>query len=810
MKSIVINSPCPIREQKLSTALVHLRITKLLKGIANNLVWLVMTFAMFFMMSAATQAATTTTIVPTGMTVPINGFVAAGSGFRHLWVSDHLQGLCRVDPHLDSGAAPGTYALNPNTCTLGGPVVYDPANNNVYIADDVANRNQNQGLVRTRFLPGADGGHGLIDTAVTRLGDASSCGITSNRPTAIAQGPNGHLYLTFQRNGNIVRVVNPTATNVPCGSFQTVATQSNRNFGLAWVGRNLYGLDGASPWVINNADICTSGCAATTVFVDAALLPGGLASDQVGASPNGSNLYIADITSVTRIKFTNGVAGAPELNWATGMSNPSSISVDKLNAANPVVYVGDDPTGGNGQLQGRVFRVSEAVATAAPGAPSNVVAIAGDASASVNWNAGTPGSTVTTSYTVGYAGSNGSSGSQTVNGSPPATSTVVNNLANGVTYTFSVVALNSVGSSPAATSNSVTPQVAIPPTPPQNVSAIPALSGQVALAWNAPASNGGSPITSYSISYDNGGTAVTAGNATGILISNLINGTLYSFTVSAVNSAGASTGVTVTATPVGPPPQTDIALGMSGPADVPAGSDATYTLTVTNTGTLNVAQVTLTDVVPTVGASYVIGSATASQGICFGSPITCNLGGLNVGASATVNVTLNNVTATITNSASVVARDGSGAAISDANPGDNSASVTTTLTPPPGNTTDLRLSGSGNGGGTINSAVTFTWQIRNTGAQAATTTVLSHVLPPSFRFNSANIPGGTCSGVTPGSLGGTVNCTLASLAPGQTVNVTVSATATQAGTFPNTGQASFSGTDTNPANNLSTVTIRVR
>lgn len=232
------------------------------------------------------HAATTTTLVQSGMTVPLNGFITRGSAtnpstgaaVRHLWISDHLQGLCRIDPDLD---APGPHAVNPNTCTLGGPAVYDPQTNNVYVADDVANRDQNQGVVRLRFVPTGDGGHGAINTAqATSLGGTGSCNVGSNRPTAMAQGPDGNLYLVFQRNGNILRIVSPAAASVPSGNFQTIGqgADARRNFGLAWIGHDLYGLDGGALWQIVGGDRCftpangNQTCRGQTVLVEAALL----------------------------------------------------------------------------------------------------------------------------------------------------------------------------------------------------------------------------------------------------------------------------------------------------------------------------------------------------------------------------------------------------------------------------------------------------------------------------------------------------------------------------------------------------------
>ncbi len=98
-----------------------------------------------------------------------------------------------------------------------------------------------------------------------------------------------------------------------------------------------------------------------------------------------------------------------------------------------------------------------------PGAPSNVVAAAGNASALVSWVAPSNGGSAITSYIVTpYLGS-AAQPAVTVGGSPPPTSVSVNGLANGSSYTFTVAATNKVGTGPASTpSNAVIPSAVGP------------------------------------------------------------------------------------------------------------------------------------------------------------------------------------------------------------------------------------------------------------------------------------------------------------------------------------------------------------
>src|SRR5205085_1387224 len=74
------------------------------------------------------------------------------------------------------------------------------------------------------------------------------------------------------------------------------------------------------------------------------------------------------------------------------------------------------------------------------------------------------------------------------------------------------------------------------------------------------------------------------------------------------------------------------------PDPVAAGNNLTYTIRVANTGPSDAGAVSLTDTLP-VGTSLV--TPAPSQGTCSGTTtVTCNLGALANGASATVTLTV--------------------------------------------------------------------------------------------------------------------------------------------------------------------------
>jgi hypothetical protein len=163
-----------------------------------------------------------------------------------------------------------------------------------------------------------------------------------------------------------------------------------------------------------------------------------------------------------------------------------------------------------------------------PGAPTNVVATAGNGVIDVNFDppASDGGSPITT-YTV------------TANPSGTTASTNSTNIQvwvpNGTEYTVTVTATNAVGTGPASEpSNAVTP--AGHASQPQNVTAV-AGNGEATVSFSGPASNGGSPVHEYTATSSPGGITKT-GSSSPLVVTGLTNGVTYTFTVTATNGAG--------------------------------------------------------------------------------------------------------------------------------------------------------------------------------------------------------------------------------------------------------------------------------
>jgi titin len=436
----------------------------------------------------------------------------------------------------------------------------------------------------------------------------------------------------------------------------------------------------------------------------------------------------------------------------------------------------------------------------------------------VSWQAAGDGQPIS-SYTVhNSSASNGILVPDVTVGPDPGTtivptSAVISGLTNGVTYQFEVAATNSAGTSAySAPSNSVTPFAPTAPATPMNISAI-AGDSSASVAWTGSPSDGGSPITGYTVTALIGGvpsgvTASACASCTGVNVGGLSNGTAYTFTVHATNAIGnspesaQSNAATPSLTAIPP----DISLTNAGPTSVNSGANATYIITVNNATTARVPAVSLSDTWPTTGATFV--SVTPSQGTCASAAgsISCNLGSIAGSGSATVTLVLQLTTQT-TNTATGSMKDSAGNPLTDPTPADDTAASTTSISAPT-TTTDIQVTGSAqNGGPAVGTADTYTWQIRNNQKTAANAVVFTTNLPPSLQFASASTSLGTCSTPAPGAAGGTVSCNTSVLNGGSIMTLTVNVIATQAGSIADTGVASFTGTDTNPANNSFTVTI---
>jgi large repetitive protein len=245
----------------------------------------------------------------------------------------------------------------------------------------------------------------------------------------------------------------------------------------------------------------------------------------------------------------------PELSDATGGYLFGGLGVSCVPGTLCVV-VGADEAGGVILLQ-----PFSGGPSAPPGAPLDVTAVPYNQEAAVSFAppASAGGATIT-SYTVTASDqTDPASGGQTATGS--SSPITVTGLTDGDDYAFTITAHNAFGSGPP--SDPSTPVVPIPvPSAPLDVSAVadPGTVASATVSFAPPASDGGSPVASYTVTATDQtnparGGQIANGSSTPIAVSGLTNGDSYNFTVTATNSTGigppsaASTPVTMPTVP---------------------------------------------------------------------------------------------------------------------------------------------------------------------------------------------------------------------------------------------------------------------
>ena len=305
------------------------------------------------LVGAGPASAATQSTVATNVTAPNGGVMLTGAnGSKHLWIPDHLNGVCRVD----------AAGLNQNTCALflgtnavkPGQLSFDPVNNYLYIPDLSA---KSQGVFRVKYDPNGDNGNGSL-SLFDRTQLAPNCGLGGNLPWATALGPDGNLYVSFKKSPSIVRVKDPAGVSIPCANVQVMGNASDGRsaFSLAWVGTRLFEADNKGLGAISNATQCavTVGTCNAVPFLTGQIT----APQMIAADQQNSTLYVGAGTNVYAVQVgaTQGFAVYQSgFGFVTGLTvDPSPLGAGNL----PVVYVGDDPSQGALPGAGRIVSIT--------------------------------------------------------------------------------------------------------------------------------------------------------------------------------------------------------------------------------------------------------------------------------------------------------------------------------------------------------------------------------------------------------------------------------------------------------------------
>src|SRR5207302_526826 len=222
----------------------------------------------------------------------------------------------------------------------------------------------------------------------------------------------------------------------------------------------------------------------------------------------------------------------------------------------------------------------------------------------------------------------------------------------------------------------------------------------------------------------------------------------------------------------------DLSIAKSAPATASAGTDITYSLTVTNNGPSTSSGGTVTDVLP-AQVSFVSASAgcTSTAGT-----VTCSFGTLAASATQpfTIVVHINPAaTGPIANTATVAASNPA----EDTNAANNSAMATTTAQ----RVADLAIAKSAPATATSGTDITYSLTVTNNGPSTSSGGTVTDVLPVQVSFVSAS------AGCT--STAGTVSCSVGTLAAGATQLFTIVVHINPAATGPIANTATVTATN---------------
>jgi trimeric autotransporter adhesin len=174
-----------------------------------------------------------------------------------------------------------------------------------------------------------------------------------------------------------------------------------------------------------------------------------------------------------------------------------------------------------------------------PGAPTSLTTTRGDTEVDLSWTAPvSDGGDTITDYLVEYKQASSGTWLSFTDGVSITTEATVTGLTNNTAYNFRVSAVNGIGTSTPSSVATSTPSAPSAPNAPTSVTAVGG-NAQAIVSFTAPADNGGSAITSYTVT-SSPGNITASGASSPITVTGLTNLTSYTFTVTATNAIGTS------------------------------------------------------------------------------------------------------------------------------------------------------------------------------------------------------------------------------------------------------------------------------
>lgn len=420
---------------------------------------------------------------------------------------------------------------------------------------------------------------GVIDTASLSLLTTVPTGAT---PRGVALSADGARVYVANQSGGSISIVD-TGDNSPVGTYALCSAP----LGLALQpgGAIVYAACGFDSAVVRFDTVSLSVQGTTTLPSPAS---------EVAVSADGARVY-ASRTNAGQVSVIDGINHAVLAHVAVG-DGPYGLSLStdgsKLYASNlhsasmSVIDISSNTEQAVYPLFSSAFAVGSFLAPAnVPEPPRISTATAGDTTVTLAFAApGFDGGAAILDFTA-------TCGSATLVGTAPVIT--LTGLSNGVSYTCKVTARNEVGSSMPSASVQVTP-ARVPSAP--TLTQITPGTEQATILFNAPADDGGSPITHYSAQC-NPGSVSDQHEFSPIIVGGLSDGVVYRCSVRAHNGVGAGAlSNELSVIPGDHGSSADLAISKTnGSGFIAAGNRVGYLIVVSNPGPAAVAGARVTD-----------------------------------------------------------------------------------------------------------------------------------------------------------------------------------------------------------------------
>ncbi|MBI4322621.1 MAG: hypothetical protein HY675_29370 [Chloroflexi bacterium] len=274
---------------------------------------------------------------------------------NHLWAAVQGTELCRLDADGE-----GYFQLSERTCVaLGasaGQMAYDPRDGFVYVPDKSAD---SQGVWRLQANTEA----GLLLDPVLLAPEAR---LGASRPSAVAVGRDGNIYIGFTGSGEIKRIVDP-ATDTQAIEEVGRTSDGKGISGLAFVRDDLYIAEsGAVAKIATVREATDARAQPTAINVNG---PMAIASDRI------NTIFVADRSGNLSTVLRYNVEADVQDVYATRCIDPAYqdevldfASVTNL-ALDPAgnVFVADSPTSGPLAGDGHIYRIPAGTTPEIPG-----------------------------------------------------------------------------------------------------------------------------------------------------------------------------------------------------------------------------------------------------------------------------------------------------------------------------------------------------------------------------------------------------------------------------------------------------------